>query len=427
MLLLIALFFSPMVISAQIKYAGSESKLFDDNVIHRIEIQFESQNYQTKLDSYKSKKETEKKYLLGNIVIDGNAISNVGVRYKGESSYIFNTTEKKSFKIDLDEFVLDKKYQKIEKFSLNANFKDPTQIREKLYLDMLKDLNQPYQKNAFAEVYVNGKYLGLYLLLEEIGKKFLERNFDTSNGTFVKGDPKATLSFIDSDIGKYRSNYTLENKKNQIKHWKKLINFLKKINQDQVSESDYYMYLNNNFNIESCLTQWAVNNFSMNLDTYNMGHNHNFYLFFNKESNKIEWISFDGNYAFGGWGENYTLPQLISFPVFANREIDKYEPFAIKLHENQFTKKIYKNIIIGTMIPKFTMKYFNNKIDGYKSLITESVKKENYSNYTFEEFEKSYEYDLGDINDAGTFSSGLKPFIEKRIIAIKSQLSIPLQ
>ena len=71
-------------------------------------------------------------------IIDNQGIhtfSNVNVRLKGNSSY-GHPGNKKSFKIDLNDYVIGQNYDGLKKLNFNNCFKDPTFMREKLFFEL---------------------------------------------------------------------------------------------------------------------------------------------------------------------------------------------------------------------------------------------------------------------------------------------------
>jgi len=63
----------------------------------------------------------------------------VGVRFKGNSSYRTYPTQKRSFKIETNEFVKGRRIQNIDTLNLNNAFKDPSMVREIVYYEMARD------------------------------------------------------------------------------------------------------------------------------------------------------------------------------------------------------------------------------------------------------------------------------------------------
>lgn len=399
--------------------------LFDDTIVHEINIYFDQPKYWDSLVHHKTQENLfeKKTYLIADVVIDGKNCYNIGVKIKGESSYNHYPSKKKSLKINFDKFIKGQEYQGFEEINLNNNFKDPTFMREKLYLDFLHDVGVPSQKNAYAKVFINNQYWGLYLMVEDIDKKFLKKHFGNKKGTLVKGEPKAYLDWHGKDWNSYIKKYKIKNadKENSIEQ---LIPLMDIINNFHGSDELFMTALERIFNIKSCLKAWAVNNVLVNIDAYNLYYPHNFYLYFNSNTNKFEWINFDGNYSFGAWSPVFTLEQMEALDIYYVKEDSKRNPLATKLlKENIVSKEIYKSIIKEDVLGVFVPKKINKKIETLKQLISESVYADSLKMYSNREFDTNIEQAIGDIKDPGAFIPGLKPFIKKRRASIDQQLT----
>ena len=83
-----------------------QGDLFDDTHLHEIHINFASDNFWDTLVLNKKLKDSLEvnTYHKGNVVIDGTELKDVGLRFKGESSYDFTKGQKKSFKLNLNCF-----------------------------------------------------------------------------------------------------------------------------------------------------------------------------------------------------------------------------------------------------------------------------------------------------------------------------------
>ena len=57
-------------------------------------------------------------------------------------------------------------YDGIKEFTLHMNFQDPTMLREKLTYDICEEMGLFSLRTAFAKVYINNVYWGLYTLVE---------------------------------------------------------------------------------------------------------------------------------------------------------------------------------------------------------------------------------------------------------------------
>ncbi|HAA00679.1 MAG TPA: spore coat protein CotH, partial [Flavobacteriales bacterium] len=115
-------------------------------------------------------------------------IDSVGVRLRGNSSY-GHPGNKKPIQLDFNEFVSGQKLDGLKKLNLNNSFLDPTQIREKLFLDVLNNMGLPSPRSTYVRVYFNGTYIGLYKGIETVNKEFLDRRFGNSNGNLYRCEP----------------------------------------------------------------------------------------------------------------------------------------------------------------------------------------------------------------------------------------------
>lgn len=73
-----------------------------------------------------------------------------------------------------------------EKWILLANAADPTNLNNKLLLDLARQTGQGWvPENAFVDVYVNGEYIGLYLLTEKVEVGPSRLDIDLQSGDFL--------------------------------------------------------------------------------------------------------------------------------------------------------------------------------------------------------------------------------------------------
>ena len=101
------------------------------------------------------------------MIIDGKTIDSVGVKLRGTTSA---HDEQKPMEVDLNEFVKGQEYDGLKKFLLRNNYEDPTLQREPLAFEIYRRAGLPSPRTAYAEVYVDGVFRGIYTLTEEIDK-----------------------------------------------------------------------------------------------------------------------------------------------------------------------------------------------------------------------------------------------------------------
>jgi len=397
--------------------ATKSTELFDDSKMHSCHIYSYSEEVWDKMSSDYNTKITkdESSYRDCKIVLDGNTLAHVGIRFKGESSYKHQTNRKKSFKLKFNEFSKTGNYQGYRKVNLNNQFKDPTFMREKLMLDILNSENIPSATSSFCEVYFNEEFLGLYLLVEEINNDFLVKHFNNKKGNLINGKPNGFLNNESVESDKIEYNYKRKNHRSR-KSFKKLKKLVHRLNAP--IDSNYVHNLNHIFDVELCLKNWAINNVFVNVDAFNMHFPHNYLLYFDKRTKKAKWIGYDFNYSFGCWSNSLNLKQMEQFDLFyAENPVVKK---VLSIDENL---TFYSNYALHLVNSKIKSGWLRGKVLDYYDLIRFAVKADNNKLTSNSDFELNIEESIGDVNDPGAFVPGLFDFMEKRATQIKKQLN----
>lgn len=400
-------------------------ELFDDSYVHTIKVNFTQKSFWDSLTAYRQVKDSLEisEYMLCSVNIDGADDDSAGIRFKGESSYDFTTTKKKSFKISFNKFEKKGRHKGVRRISLNNSFKDPTMMREKLMLDFYREQGLPAQRSAYAKLYINDVYWGLYLMVEEISDEFLTYNFGSDTGNLYMGEPKPTLEYFGDDMRKYVRKYKRKNNRKD-STWTDLTGLLKAISDSSQSPADYRASLDKQIDIDNTLKAWAINSLFVNVDAYNMMYPHNYYIYYHVPEKRFKWISYDFNYGFGAWNPKFDLQQVHSFDIFYVHDRVKQVPLAYQLlRRNAITKSKYAAMLQEMAEKHFTPQSLNPKIDKLAGLIRKSVYEDTMKMYSNEDFEANIEKDLGDVKDPGAFIPGLKSFISKRRESVLQQLA----
>jgi len=390
-------------------------EIFDTEKIHEIRINFLQPAAWDSLVQHKELRDSlnRKRYLQGNVEVNGKSYYSCGIRIKGESSYDFYPGKKKSLKINFGEFVKKQKLNGLKTINLNNAFRDPTFMREKLFLDFLRSEKIAAPRCAFANVYLNDELLGLYVLVEEINKGFLKHNFGNKNGWFFKGEPKATFKYMGENILEYQSDY--KNKTKSIEGYSDLIDLIRIANDQGDIERV--------FNVEECLKIFAITSLFMNVDAYNILHRHNYYLYKNTSTQKFEWIPYDANYSFCAFSSVFTLNDAENLSVFYIKNNHDVPLLRTLLGVKKY-RDFYSEYIKGLLSKKDIEKDITDEIDMLSLRIQKYVYADTLKMYTNAEFEDNLNKTLGDVLDPGAFIPGLKPFIRKRIEAVRLELNL---
>ena len=166
------------------KAIGYENRLFDHSKVHTFDIVIND------WDSFLETCESEV-YTSCNVIIDGEAFKNVGIRGKGNTSLssVKNMdSDRYSFKVEFDQYENGKTYHGLDKLCLNNIIQDNTYMKDYLAYTLMNDFGVDAPLCSYVYITVNGEDWGLYLAVEAIEDSFLERNYGSSYGDLYKPD-----------------------------------------------------------------------------------------------------------------------------------------------------------------------------------------------------------------------------------------------
>lgn len=393
-------------------------EFFEKDSLHTIRITFSQCNYWDSLTIYKKLQDSLSVsfFMQATVIIDNKKFYSCGLKFKGESSYGFYPGKKKPFRIKFNKYIKGQDFHGLKELNLTNNFKDPTMIREKIYLDIMNKEGLPAPRATFAKLYINEKYWGLYLVNENIDDVFLETRFNDSKGNLFQGEPLANLLYLGNEPSKYYNRYVLKTneKKND---WTDLVRLIRIMNDTILKDEDYIRKLESVFNLDKCLRAWAINNLIGNIDAYNMFYPHNFYLFHDSVTFKWHWISLDGNYSFAAWNPVKTLPSLTRMSVMIPDSAPYKDPRPLlerTLGSNRIIQKRYLAIVNELLKREFDPELLNRKIDSIASRIRVAVYADVNKMYSNTDFDTNLNSTIGDPLDPGNFIPGLKSFMAER-------------
>lgn len=162
-----------------------EKALFDTDKPIQIDIRMAQEKWEEMLENA-----IAEEYYACDVLINDQKLYNVGVRPKGNtslSSIAENPdTDRFSLKLEFDHYVEGQTCLGLDKLILNNNYADATNMKEAVVYDMYQYLGADASLYNYAEISVNGVYLGVYLALEAVEESFLMRNYGTEDGELYK-------------------------------------------------------------------------------------------------------------------------------------------------------------------------------------------------------------------------------------------------
>ncbi len=119
------------------------------------------------------------------IDIDGQHYDDIAIRKKGYGS---QSSRKPSLKVSLSKHVSGQDHLSVERFVINNNKSDDTNLRQCFSYRLMTAAGLPTPRCTFAKVSINGESLGVFSVVEEVKAPFLERHFGSSSGNLYEGE-----------------------------------------------------------------------------------------------------------------------------------------------------------------------------------------------------------------------------------------------
>lgn len=350
--------------------------LYDVSIIHNIQITFPQSNWDRILDSLYAIGEDR---LLGAVVIDGIPYDSVGIRYKGTSTY--NPARAKNpFNIKLDYIRDDQKHQGYGTLKLANSWFDPSFVREVLSYEIARKY-MAAGLASYANVYVNGTLMGLYVNVQNVDKLFTRTHFNSGGGARIKGEilgPPQTYvvwGYEGEDSSNYMDSFELDSDAG----WTDLIDFLDTLNNhtavvDKVLDVDRHLWM------------IAFDNLLVNLDApINFAHN---YYLYRDDSRRFNPIIWDLNTSFGGFTTvvgvgNLNVSQMRQLSPFLNESNANY-PILNKFLQDPTYRKMYVAHMKTMIMENFSNGWYHTRGSQLQSLIAPSVQADvnKYSSYS---------------------------------------------
>ena len=353
--------------------------------IRKIEIFFNEPNWDDTLDVYYANN-IGQRLIADSILIDGISDQDVGVKYKGNSSYNINNM-KNPISLKLDYVHNGQSIDGYNVLKLSNGFKDPTFVREVLGYEMAREY-MPASKATYANVFINGTWNGLYTLVQSVDDDFLNEHFYERKGPFFKVDnTNVQVSGCpggSNGIWKYFSDTNCLQKAYEMQStadWTPLGNFLDTLN-------NYFIEVESVLDIDRTLWMLAYNNLLVALDGPVNAIPHNFYMF-QDNNNRFSPILWDMNMTFGTFTNGFnppvtptTLQQLDVFHGSTNAQ----NRMTLQMFSDDRYRRMYIAHMRTIMNEQFANNNYYNRALQLQAIIDSSIATDPNLFYTYNEF-----------------------------------------
>ena len=152
--------------------AQDADQLFDDAVLHEVRLSLNADDWQHLQSTFQ-----ENTYYPADVTWKGVRVRNVAIRSRGSAS---RSAEKPGLRVDIDRYVSDQRFLGLKAFVLDNATQDPSMMKEPLAMRLFAHMGLHAPREAFARLYVNEKYQGLYVIVESIDEDFVSRVYSSS-------------------------------------------------------------------------------------------------------------------------------------------------------------------------------------------------------------------------------------------------------
>lgn len=380
---------------------------FDPDVVRTFFLEFEDADWEQAMTEFRFTDVD----MPAKLTVDGKTFEQVGVHYRGASSFLFVAGgRKRSLNLKLDYVHDDQRFGGYRTFNLLNSNGDATMLRAVLYNQIAREYTAAPKAN-FVKLVINGEYWGVYPNLQQEDRDFVKDWWGTTKGDRWKapGSPwaKAGLNYIGDNVEDYRKLYELHSKENP-EAWTALVRLCRVLTQTPLEQLE--QELKPIFDVEAALKFLALENVFINDDGYWIRSSD--YNLYRDVNGRFVIYPHDGNETF------FDLPPQMRLGAPTGTTLD---PFA----GSQDTNKVLLSRLVAapglrtrylTHVKEMASKWLDwNRLGPvarkYQALIDADVKADTRKLDSYEAFQSLVEKDL--VRGTNTIMS-IKTFADQR-------------
>lgn len=221
--------------AADVKTYDAQTPLYDPASLRTLFLTFDSADWEKELETFH---QTDVD-VPATLVVDGQTYRDVGVRFRGASSYMMvGTGRKRSLNLSLDEVHSEQNLLGFRTLNLLNSHEDASFLHAPLFSAIAQNY-LPAPRVNFVRVVINGENWGVYASAEQFNKDFTKDRLHTTKGARwkVPGSPggRGGLAYLGDDPAPYRAIYEIKSKDTPAV-WAKLIGLAKTLAETPPAE-----------------------------------------------------------------------------------------------------------------------------------------------------------------------------------------------
>ncbi|MGZ8899871.1 MAG: CotH kinase family protein [Limisphaerales bacterium] len=170
--------------------ATEAEQLFAGEAVLKIQIEIAPEDIK-KLEKYSFQfgqaQQDNREQVKAVVREGGKTYKDVALQLKGAAGSFRSIHDNPALTLNFDKFVDGQTFHGLDKLSLNNSVQDQTLVSEQFSREMFLKAGVPVPRATHATVELNGRDLGLYVLVQGWNKRFLKQHFEKTSGNLYDG------------------------------------------------------------------------------------------------------------------------------------------------------------------------------------------------------------------------------------------------
>src|SRR5688572_12332657 len=279
----------------------TQDDFFNPEVLQRVELWLHESDWEKLKANFQ-----ENTYYPADMIWNGITVRSVGIRSRGLGS---RRAQKPGLRVDFDRYSDGQQFLGLKSFVLDNLSQDLSGVKETVAMKFFTRLGIPAPRETHTRLYVNGRYAGLYALVESVDKTMMGRVFGSIGDNvqndgylfeynYVLGSPWRFL-YEGSDLTPYKARFDIKTNESHAESliWGPIEELVRLVNTS--STTTFESAVGPKLDLAAFVRYIAVQNFVAQNDGFN-GYDgmNNFYLYRLENSSSHVLIAWDEDNAF---------------------------------------------------------------------------------------------------------------------------------
>jgi spore coat protein H len=330
--------------------AQTPDELFDSGSLQEIRITMDATDWQLLHDRY-----LEDTVYPCSFAWNGYALPKIGIKSRGSQS---RSPIKPSIGLDFSKYASTQRFAGLKTLVLRNLNQDASMMHEFLAERIFARMGLPHSREAFARLYVNEEYIGVYLMVEPIDARFVKVRLGEDNGYLYdmqNRDSPYRFELLGPDLNEYVPGIFDPKTNSAAPDAEGVMEMIRVVNE--AADSDFAAAVGRHIDLDAALAHAAAETATANWDGF-LGINgmRNFYMYRWNQSRRALLFGWDMDGAFNDayWPlfthaeKNILIRRALRIPVLRQRYIEYLDEAAHAIADGEWMTKeltrIYRQI-----------------------------------------------------------------------------------